>query len=188
MEVSCYYDYTCVYSYRAWQWMRSVASAIPGLEVTWKTFSLKELNRENEASLFDDVEIGSTSILALSLAHAARSADFDAYHERVFSAMHADARRVDALELLATAKDAGVDVEAFDRERGRWVAEVAAEHAFARSRWEVFGTPTFVLADESAVYLKLAQVPQASQAEELWRALWTISVTHPELVEIKRPH
>lgn len=189
MKVTCFYDYTCVYSYRAWRWLDALATAIPVLEVSWAPFSLREINRPpDEPSLFEDESSGRISVFALALAHAAREADFDSYHRTVFGLMHQKHVRLRREDLLEVAAESGVDTGAFERDTARWVAAVAAEHSNGRDRWEVFGTPTLVLADESAVYLKLAEIPQAEQAEELWRALWTISVTHPELVEIKRPH
>ncbi|MGH2703524.1 MAG: hypothetical protein ACRDJ4_00060 [Actinomycetota bacterium] len=55
--------------------------------VAWRTLSLKEFRRPpSEPSLFerDGEGLGSLSIPALALAHAAREADFDGYHEAVF--------------------------------------------------------------------------------------------------------
>jgi hypothetical protein len=82
-----------------------------------------------------------------------------------------------------------VDIRAFEEAKATWVSSVAREHAAASKRWGVFGTPTLVLDDKAAVYLKLSEPPPTEEkACKLWEALWTISVTHPEIVEIKRPH
>jgi predicted DsbA family dithiol-disulfide isomerase len=188
VRVTCFYDYTCAYSYRVWAWLEAVQETVPDLEVKWATFSLKEINRETGPSLLQGDEIHSTSVLALALAHAARSSGFAFYHRQVFDLMHTDGGRIGRDEMLGVAAKAGVDIRDFEENARRWLAEVAAEHSEARSRWEVFGTPTLVFEDEVAVYLKLSKVPEPStSSEELWRALWTISVTHPELLEIKRP-
>jgi predicted DsbA family dithiol-disulfide isomerase len=189
VRVTCFYDYTCSYSYRVWTWLTAVEKTIPDLEVKWATFSLKEVNRESGPSLLEGDEILSTSVLALALAHAARSSGFDFYHRQAFDLMHKDGRRIGRDELLGVAAEAGVDVRDFEQNMRRWLAEVASEHSEARSRWEVFGTPTLVFADETAVYLKLSKVPETNAgSEDLWRAVRTISVTHPELLEIKRSH
>jgi hypothetical protein len=82
-----------------------------------------------------------------------------------------------------------VDIRAFEEAKATWVSSVAREHAAASKRWGVFGTPMLVLDDKAAVYLKLSEPPPTEEkACKLWEALWTISVTHPEIVEIKRPH
>ena len=187
--MTCWYDYTCRYSYRALLWLERVARADADVEVRWATFSLREANREADArSLFDDPEVSSVSVLALALAHAAREADFDAYHRGVFEAMHGDGDRVRPEGLIRIAERAGVDIAAFDRERPRWLRAVADEHAEGVSRHGVFGTPTLEIGEDAAVFLKLADPPDDDEAAaRLWSGLCTISVCHPELVEIKRP-
>ena len=250
MLVTCWYDYTCRYSYRALLWLERVARADADLDVHWATFSLREANREADArSVFEDPEISSHSVLALALAHAAREADFDAYHRGVFEAMHGDGGRVGPKGLLRIAERAGVDIAAFDRQRPRWLRAVAHEHADGVSRHGLFGTPTLEIgvsggsskpesggvtrrgdapayradprletgvsggsskpesggvtrrgdapayrADpgletraDAVVFLKLADPPEDDDAAaRLWSGLCTISVCHPELVEIKR--
>lgn len=188
MRLTVFYDYTCGYSFRVWRWLDGVRGRRDDLEVRWATFSLKEANREEGApSLFEDDEISSISVLALALGHAARERDFEGYHRSVFEAMHGEGARLERGDLLRVAAATGVDVAAFERERPRWLRAVAGEHAGARDGWGVFGTPTLVLGDGSAVFLKFAEQPEPEDAERLLDALWTISVSHPELVEIKRP-
>ncbi|HSH22542.1 MAG TPA: DsbA family protein, partial [Acidimicrobiales bacterium] len=156
MQVKIYYDYTCPYSYRAFQWFQRLQEAVPGLEVSWATYSLKEANRgASSPSPFDDREISRVSVLALALAHAARQADFDHYHQVVFDAMQA--RRLDQRDLLAAAADAGVDTAAFDLDRHQWLSHVAEEHGEAKALG-VFGTPTLVF-DDAVAFVKLAELP-----------------------------
>lgn len=187
MQIAAYYDYTCPYSYKGFQWTEQVRGQLQDFEVAWRTFSLKESNRApTDPSAF--AEPFGVSVLALALAQAARDADFESYHRAVFTAMHEGGRRPGEAELLAFARDAGVDTDAFDRDRARWVDAVAREHRGGADRWEIFGTPTFVLGEETAVFLKFAEPPASSEdAHDLWQSLCTISVCHPELVEIKRP-
>ncbi|MGH9183334.1 MAG: DsbA family protein [Acidimicrobiales bacterium] len=184
--MNCYYDYTCPYSYRAFQWLTRLEEVVPDLAVEWRTFALKEANRDpHTPSPFDDPEISSVSVLALALAHAARRADFARYHARVFEAMQV--RRLGELDVLAVAADAGVDLDSFEEERPRWLRQVAEAHDRATSRWRVFGTPTLILDGDAAVFLKLAEVPARNDDEEVWSALCVLARCHPELMEIKRP-
>lgn len=186
MQVTCYYDYTCAYSHRAFQWLTRLERALPDLTVQWRTFSLKEANRDADtASPFDDPDISSVPVLALALAHAARGTGFARYHAHVFEAMQE--RRLQEQDLLAAAAEAGVDVDSFGRERRRWLHEVATTHADATSRWSVFGTPTLILDGDTAAFLKLGEVPAREHDEEVWRALCVLARCHPELLEIKRP-
>jgi predicted DsbA family dithiol-disulfide isomerase len=179
-----YYDYTCTYSYRAMHWL----DGVPGIVVTWKTFSLKEVNRKPEEPSFVEAESPhSRSVFALALAHAAREADFDRYHRAVFEAMHAEERRLTEQDLLAMAASAGVDVEAFEASRAAWVARVGAEHRDAVARWGAYGTPTLIL-DDAAGYVQLAEVPGTEEAAlDLLRALNGIASSPATLAEIFRP-
>ncbi|MHB8718658.1 MAG: mycothiol-dependent nitroreductase Rv2466c family protein [Candidatus Dormibacteria bacterium] len=188
MKVTCFYDYTCPYSWRAYRWLSAAQRAGADVVVEWRTFSLKEANRDPAAiSPFDDLGIASTSVLALALAHAARRVDFPRYHHAVFAGMHEDDRHLGEDDLLTVAGAAGVDVAAFNRERPAWLAAVAAEHRDARDRHGVFGTPTLVVGTGATAYVKLAEVPEGERAGELWRALCTLATCYPELLEIKRP-
>jgi 2-hydroxychromene-2-carboxylate isomerase len=188
MKVSCYYDYTCAYSYKAMVWLKRLRQQGTTLDVAWRTFSLKEANRDRDtASPFDDPGISSISVLALALAHAAREADFETYHRSVFKAMHHDGRHLDEGDLLALATVAGVDTAAFEQDRARWLRSVAQEHREGVARFGVFGTPTFVLEDQAVVFLKLADPPASGEEMQLWQAICALARCHPELLEIKRP-
>lgn len=188
MQVSCFYDYTCPYSWRAHRWLRAAQHAGAEILVDWRTFALKEANRQPEdPSAFADPTIRSISLLALALAHAARGVDFPQYHETVFAAMHEETRHLTEEDLLAIAADAGVDIGSFNRTRPEWLASVAAEHHDAHRRRGVFGTPTLAMASGATAFVKLAEAPEADQAVELWKAVCTLTACHPELLEIKCP-
>ena len=188
MHVNVFFDYTCPYSYRVLPWIDAVVRADRDVAVSWRTFSLKEANRDHDSpSPFDDPEISSISVLALALAQAAREAEFDRYHRSVFEAMHRDGRRLGEGELLALAAAAGVDVATFEQERPRWLTAVAQDHREGVARYGVFGTPSLVLDDGEVVFVKLASTPQRGQELGLWESLRTVAQCFPELIEIKRP-
>ena len=186
--LTIYYDYTCQYSYRAMHWMDLLRTARPALQIGWATFSLKEVNREPDDSSFVTASSPpSVSVLAQALAHAARAADFDTYHRGVFEAMQGEGRHLDEADLLSFAKDAGVDVSAFEAERGRWVASVGAEHREAAARWGVYGTPTLIL-DGAAAFVRLREVPGSEgEAITLLDSLGGIAGSSADLAEIFRP-
>ncbi len=147
-QVTVYYDYTCPYSYRAARWLRQLGEAGRKLEVEWKTFSLKEVNRGvGEPSVLDRQRAESVSVLALEPTKAAQVAGpglFERYHYRVFEAMHDDGRKLEASDLLTIARYAGLDTGRFEVERreGVWLRRVAEDHREGAERWKVFGTPT----------------------------------------------
>lgn len=186
MQVTCYFDYTCPYSYRAFQWLSRLSATVPDIAVRWSTFSLKEAHHDpGTPSPFDDPGLSSLSVLALALAHAVPPASFGQYHQGAFEALQT--RRVGEPELLGLAAEAGVDIPRFDGERARWLSAVVREHREATTRWQVFGTPTLIIAETAAVFLKFAELPDPAGDADVWRSLCTLAVCHPEVVEIKRP-
>ncbi len=193
-SITIYYDYTCPYSYRALLWLRELERAGREIDLRWKTFSLKEVNSsEGDPSVFERGQPESISVLALQLAKAAQEvgADiFERYHTALYDAMQGEGRRVTATDLIEMAGDAGLDITRFEgeRERGRWLQEVARDHREGSEHWGVFGTPTLILDDEAAIYLKFIEPPASpSDAAEVYDAILCLAKCHPELVEIKHP-
>lgn len=153
----CYVDYTCGHSFRVWSWLRTL-----DVDVDWRTFSLKEVNRAADAPrAFDDT--GSISVLALALAHAARDHDFLRYHAAAFDGFQD--RHLTRDELLGFAADAGVPIDRLDP--SRLIAQVRDEHDEARTRWGMFGTPT-IIDDDSVAFLRLVAVPAGDDALPVW--------------------
>jgi 2-hydroxychromene-2-carboxylate isomerase len=181
--LTVYFDFTCGYSYRAMHWL----DLVPDLTVEWRTFSLKEVNRESGESWLEATSPPSISVFAQALAHAARAGDYDRYHHAVFEAMHGEHRRLSEDEFLQIAADAGADVDAFNRDRGAWVARVGAEHYDAVERLGAYGTPTVAL-EGAAAYLRLAEVPGGeADARTIVDGLRGLASSTANLVEVFRP-
>lgn len=188
MGMTCYFDYTCSYSYRAWLWFERLEAAGEELDIAWQSFVLKEINRaDDEPSALDGPAIESVAVLAHALGMALRGSEpWRQYHERTFRAMHESEPRATMDDVVRFATEAGMDLEAFRSQETSWLEKVRQKHFSAIERWRVFGTPTLVLDEKAAVYLKLEKLPDDSD-RKLWDALWTISVSFPEVVELKRP-
>ncbi|MGH2794247.1 MAG: DsbA family protein [Actinomycetota bacterium] len=181
--LTVYFDFTCGYSYRAMHWL----DLIPDLTVEWRTFSLKEVNREPDESWLEASSPPSVSVFAQALAHAARAGDYNRYHHAVFEAMQGEHRRLSEEEFLEIAVEAGADVEAFNKDRGAWVARVGAEHYDAVERLGAYGTPTVVL-DGAAAYLRLAEFPHSEEeARTILEGLRGLASSTANLVEVFRP-
>jgi 2-hydroxychromene-2-carboxylate isomerase len=179
-----YYDYTCRYSYRAMHWLDRVVAARPELQVEWRTFSLKEVNRpEDDPPYLTAGAEPSVSVLALALAHAAREADFSRYHHTVFEAMHGEERKLGDEDLIAIAREAGVSE--FDRDR--WTASVGAEHKEAVALHGVYGTPTLIF-DGAGSYVRLRDFPESDEeALTLLDSLTGVAAGRVNLVEVFHP-
>ncbi len=146
MNVVCYFDYTCSYSYRAWLWLQRLQGVRRELEVSWRSFVLKEVNREaDQPSALEGPAIDSVAVLALAVGAALRGSDsWLRYHDAVFRAMHSGGPRPVTEKVLLIAGEAGLDVGAFEKEQDVWLTQVAGEHAAALRQWGL-QTPASIL-------------------------------------------
>lgn len=182
MKPVVYFDYTCGDSHR----LKLLLDRL-GLDVEWKTFSLKENKRhEDEPSLLEGEEISSISVWALALSHAVRGLDFDRYHSTVFDGFHEEGRRLTTDEILGVAEQAGVDPEEFRRYEGEWLRRVASEHRGAVEKLGVFGTPTVLFPDGGKLYVELAHVPETLEtAKEVWSLMEQVA-SRTEIEQLER--
>lgn len=188
MQLMIYYDYLCEDSYQVFRWVERLNQDRPDLRITWATFSLRELNRRpEEPSFLSGGAPHDPTVLALALAHAARQTDFALYHQTVFNAVHAQGQQITEPALMAWARQAGIDWDAFKAQESRWIQELAHDHEYGRKRWGVRSTPTLVFNSKAAVTLKLsAPPPSEPQALELLDRLGTLALDLPEVQLLRR--
>ena len=190
MKLDCYFDFTCEYSYRLWLWFERLNQTLPDLEVHWRPFVLKEINREaGEPSPLERSTIESVAVLALALGEAMASGPHaGTYREQVFEAMHRGKDRPDREQLLAIAARAGLDISRFHETSSTWLDSVRASHEAAVSERGIFGTPTLVFSDAAVIFLKLSEVPSEARDLPLWEDISYIALGAPEVAELKRPN
>ena len=156
------FDYLCPFARNANE------SVVEGLlsgeewEVTFRPFSLSQTKVEDgQQDVWDrpaDAE-GIRGVLALQWGLAVRDNWPDlflAFHAALFEARHGRGADIgDETELNAVAVDVGLVASDIAAEvaSGRPAKTLAAEHADAVSRWDVFGVPTFIVEDE-AVFVR----------------------------------
>lgn len=187
--MSCFYDFTCEYSCRASMWFERLRAGGIELEVDWRPFVLKEVNRQDgEPSVLAGPSIDSVAVLALAAAEALRAeAGAESYRAETFNAMHAGDERPLRDDVVEIAARAGLDIDSFRRDEALWLGSVRASHEGAVSARGVFGTPTLVFGDDSAVFLRLTELPPAAKDQSRWNAVTTFATTLPEISELKRP-
>ena len=170
-------------------WFERLRSGGVELEVDWRPFVLKEVNREDkEASVLAGPTLDSVSVLALAIAEALRGeTGGESYRAEIFNAMHAGDERPLRDDVVEIAARAGLDMELFWRDEALWLGSVRASHEGAVSARGVFGTPTLVFDDDSAVFLRLTELPPATEDRSQWDAVTTFATTLPEIAELKRP-
>ncbi len=180
--VEVFFDYTCGFSNRARRWLDGLEDVV----VRWRPFSLLEQNRRDAGPpVFERAEHAeNVSLIALAVHEAVRAdgGDVDAYRRAMFTAWHDRPGRLATADIVDLGRSAGLGH--FDHDGA--FAALAAEHAAARALG-VFGTPTVVLDDGQAVYVKLDTVPEGTtRGESVWSQVQALSTGAPELREWHR--
>ncbi len=192
MEFEVYYDYSCPFVYRASLLLASVAARRP-LDVRWRYFSLTQVNSKEEGWTVWDAPTAEKvrGRLAFMAAEAARRQNrFDLFHAALLRARHEGRLNLDDVEVIdVVAEESGLDADRFHRDLAdpTIVAALARDHTNAIAVHGVFGTPTFVFPNGASAYIRLAEVPRADGALQLFDSLLAIAADEPRVLEIKRP-
>jgi len=183
-RVEVFFDFTCEFSNRARHWL----DGLECLEVSWRPFSLLEVNRHDDSGpVFTRPEhADNVSLVALAVFEAvlAGGGDIDGYRRRMFSAWHDEHERygrLSAADILGFGETAGMD--GFDHDTT--FARVASEHA-AGVALGVFGTPTVVFGEGRVAFVKLDAPPDRARADTLWRSVRDLATGQPSLREWQR--
>lgn len=182
MMVEVFFDYTCGFSNRARHWL----DALDDVAVRWRPFSLLEQNRRGAGPpVFEQAEhADNVSLVALAVHEAVRAdgGDLNAYRRAMFTAWHDQPGRLSRSDIVELGLSAGL--RRFEHDRA--FAALAAEHAAAQALG-VFGTPTLVLDDGQAVFVKLDTVPDdEARSVSVWSQVRALAEGAPELREWHR--
>jgi 2-hydroxychromene-2-carboxylate isomerase len=178
-----YVDFQCPYSYRVWRWLSAIGVRE---EVEVRPFSLD--TTDDEPSPWDRTK-PSTGLELLALGELARETGQDthlAFVDAAFAGMHAYEADLSSLEAwLELGSNVGLDLDAFTADAERWRAEVGLWHQEAADELGVFGTPSLLFGDETALFVRLgADVADAEAGTRLLSDLADLSLQ--PLSEVKR--
>jgi hypothetical protein len=189
-----FYDYFCPFVYRASVLLQNVVrSSAYKCEVTWRYFSLAQVNSKDDAwTAWEAPESEHVSgRLAFRAAEAARRQDgFDQLHMPLLEARHRDRLNIDDVVVVErVAVDAGLDIKRFRKDLADPTSldALRRDHLEGRLEHGVFGTPTFVFPDGASAYIRLAEAPDADHAPGVFERLVSIVAGEPSILEIKRP-
>lgn len=203
-QLTIYVDYLCPYVHRAIEWiatLRQSGTALP--PVRWCFFSLIQVNHRlrDGWQIWDQPATdpawqetdAARSIRYFWAADAARrqgDAAFLRFQLALTRAIHVDKTPPDswaALENLA--QQAGLELHRYvvDCQDPAAMRRLGEEHGAGVAQ-SVFGTPTFAFEDAVPMYLKLARVLDAHEAQDAWVSFATVAQARPYILEMKRPH
>ncbi|MBI3944015.1 MAG: DsbA family protein [Chloroflexi bacterium] len=194
-----YFDYGCPYVYRAAEVVHAAQAALGNdLQLTWRSFSLEQINskREPEWKVWDQgADYSSRGLPAFRAGEAARrqgEVAFDRYRLLLLRAKHEHGADIKVWETLRdVAQQAELDLAQFqqDYDDPALLKHIAADHTHAVEDYHIFGTPTFVFEGAAPAYIKLGAVPESREKSvELFQEIYHVMAERPLIVEIKRPH
>lgn len=170
------------------------ASGKRDLDVSWRYFSLTQVNSKEEGWTVWDAPASSVARgrLAFQAAEAARrQGAFEALHLPLLRARHRDRQDIDAREVVeSVARSAGLDIERFRRDLDdpSLLQALARDHRQAAGELGVFGTPTLVFDGGAAAYVRLSEgVDEPGRAVEVFDRIFSVADEEPRILEIKRP-
>jgi predicted DsbA family dithiol-disulfide isomerase len=195
IQLEVFYDYLCPFVYRASVLLQNVGrSPNPRLNITWRYFSLSQVNSKDDGWTVWDAPADETvrGRLAFKAAEAARRQErFDDFHMPLLEARHRDKLDIDHVEVIErVAVDCGLDLARFRQDVADpgILESLARDHRLAVGVHGVFGTPTFVFPDGSAAYVRLAAVPEPAESNRVFDRVVLIAAGEPSILELKRPH
>ena len=178
-------------------WLDRVKSAYKDdLEITWKNFSLEQVNskREPEWKVWEQDDLTEPrALLAQVAAEAARKQGqelYEKFHLALLTARHGEDTRIALNQedvLMEVAEQVGLDVERLkeDMKDGALVSKIGQDHEEAVADG-IFGTPTFVFENGNTTYIKTF-IPPKDDAVAEFEHFVAIANHRSYIGEIKRP-
>ncbi len=190
-RIEFFFDPMCPYAYQTSRWVRSVRDRT-GLDITWRFFSLEEVNREEgkKHPWERDWSYGWSQMRIGALLRRQGQDVVDRWYDVVGRAFHVDGRptqhRDVHREVLVEAGFDGdvVDAAIDDPTTGE---EVRADHDWLAREQGGFGVPTMVFPGGEAVYGPVVvPAPTGDEAVRLWDFVVAYNA-FPQVFELKHP-
>ena len=187
--VDFHFDPLCPYAYQTSKWIRSVRDQI-GIEISWRFFSLEEINRvEGKKHPWEREWTFGWSLMRIgAMLRRTSMDDLDRWYERIGRALHEEGLRPHrpevARELLA---ELGLDPGIVDAAIADDTTndEVLADHLRVTGA-AGYGAPTLFFGDHCLFGPVLVDPPLDEAAVRLWEAV-TAWVEFPDLYELQQP-
>jgi len=189
MSVDFHFDPLCPYAYQTSKWIRAVREQT-GIEISWRFFSLEEINRvEGKKHPWEREWTFGWSLMRIgAMLRRTSMDDLDRWYERIGRALHEEGLRPHrpevARELLV---ELGLDPSIVDAAIADDTTndEVLADHRRVTGA-AGYGVPTLFFGDHCLFGPVLVDPPLDEAAVRLWEAV-TAWVEFPDLYELQQP-
>ena len=196
VSIDVYFDYICPYVYNAAVWLQKVKEDMgEKLIVTWKYFSLEQINNQQGTGWKIWEQPEDYSLLGLRAFWAAEAARrqgeiiFQDFHMGLLRAKHEQKRDIaDMNTIIEVANNTGLDLNQFQRDIGnrKLLTKLAADHTFAVETFRIFGTPTLVFPEKQIIFLKMSPPPSPKECLPVFKELFKLVCHRRNIREIKR--
>ncbi len=190
-NLTYFFDPLCPWSWRTSVWIREVQRQ-QDLNITWKFFSLAEVNNNKDAAAF-----GPLRVIALARRQAGGQANdlVGQLYEAFGTAIHESGQQVWGVEgaiekaTRSGLKEVGLDEALWQQalDDPSTLKEVLADHREGVERHKAFGVPWLVLEDTDFGFYGpvIKEAPTGQAALDLWQHT-AFMITQPYLYELKR--
>jgi 2-hydroxychromene-2-carboxylate isomerase len=188
--VDFHFDPMCPFAYQASLWIRTVRDEL-GIEVSWRFFSLEEINRvEGKKHPWERAWSYGWSLMRIGVVLRRQDmSKLDDWYYAIGSALHREGLKPHEPEVARSLlEEIGSDPDLLDvaMEDQTTHDEVLTEHKRVVEAGG-FGVPTLIFPDGQVVFGPVVKdPPNAQRAVKLWE-LVTGWLEFPELYEIQRP-
>jgi 2-hydroxychromene-2-carboxylate isomerase len=189
-QVDFHFDVMCPFAYQASKWIRAVRDET-GLDITWRFFSLEEINRvEGKKHPWErEWSYGWSMLRIAALLRRRDMALVDAWYERAGRALHEDGQRPHDPDVArALLAEIGIDPSVVDEAIADPTThdEVRTEHDAVVAAGG-YGVPTLRFPDGQWMFGPVViDPPSGPAAVRLWHAVCSW-LEFPHLYEIQRP-
>ncbi|MEM7091833.1 MAG: DsbA family protein [Actinomycetota bacterium] len=188
-KVDFHFDVLCPYAYQTSKWIRDVRRQ-NGLEISWKFFSLEEVNRiEGKKHPWErDWSYGWSIMRIGAILRRSSMDDLDRWYERTGRALHEEGLRPHEPEVARhLLRELDMDPDIVDQSIADQTThdEIRADHDRVMDCGG-YGVPTLFFDEHALFGPVLIDPPMGDAAMRLWNAV-TVWTEFPHLWELQQP-
>jgi hypothetical protein len=188
MKIQIFYSYACRDSYKVFSWLNCVQEQGAALDILWYPFAVEIENEEDWAQPWQTARSELRGFIAAESAQLQGEYAFRRFHQLLECAVHEEYLELgDEQTILSAAKQAALDMDSFQAalNNPEMTAIARQSHRRGVEQFKVFGTPTLIFPQESAIHLELNEIPMPDHAVQLFESVKALAWIIPMCIKSK---